>query len=217
MWYYLSSEQKNGPLSLDEIKEKVSRGDLPPDTKVWREGMVGWKNLDEVEPDEMSKPTSSMRASDTSSEIGSFQTPKIIAPHGYAGFWRRVFAYLVDLIVLVVIQTVLYAIELMLAAGVAQTLSFMVTFLFGWLYFALFESSSYQATPGKIALEIKVCDIHGQPISFARATGRHFGKILSGLILYIGFIMIAFTKRKQGLHDMIAECLVIKAPEEDED
>ena len=72
------------------------------------------------------------------------------------------------------------------------------------------ESSEYQATLGKMLLGLKVTDLKGRRISFLRATGRHFGKILSGLILGIGFFMIAFTKKKQGLHDIITECLVLK-------
>lgn len=79
-----------------------------------------------------------------------------------------------------------------------------------WLYFAIMESSTHQGTLGKIALGIKVTDIQGNRISFARATGRYFGKILSGLVLMIGFIMAGFTEKKQALHDILADCLVIK-------
>ncbi|GER06983.1 hypothetical protein JCM17843_12930 [Kordiimonadales bacterium JCM 17843] len=80
----------------------------------------------------------------------------------------------------------------------------------GWLYFALMESSEKQATLGKAAIGIKVTDMNGQRISFLRAIGRHFGKILSTIILMIDYVVILFTKRKQGLHDMIAGCLVLK-------
>ena len=79
-----------------------------------------------------------------------------------------------------------------------------------WLYFALMESSSKQATLGKMALGIRVTDVNGNRIGFGRATGRHFAKILSGLILGIGFLMAAFTEKKQALHDMIAGTLVVK-------
>jgi uncharacterized RDD family membrane protein YckC len=79
----------------------------------------------------------------------------------------------------------------------------------GWVYFAGFESSHMQATPGKAALGLKVTDLNGNQIGFGTATGRYFGRILSG-ILYIGYIMVAFTERKQGLHDMLAGTLVVK-------
>jgi uncharacterized RDD family membrane protein YckC len=79
-----------------------------------------------------------------------------------------------------------------------------------WLYDALTTSSSWQATVGKKVLRLKVTDEAGNRISFGRATGRFFGKLLSGMIMNIGFIMIAFTERKQGLHDMIAGTRVIR-------
>lgn len=72
------------------------------------------------------------------------------------------------------------------------------------------ESSAKQATLGKMALGIVVTDLEGARIGFGRATGRYFAKILSGLILGIGFLMAAFTERKQGLHDIIAGTLVVK-------
>jgi uncharacterized RDD family membrane protein YckC len=78
-----------------------------------------------------------------------------------------------------------------------------------WLYYSLMESSSKQGTVGKMVLNLKVVDLVGNKISFGRATGRFFGKFLSGLLLNIGYIMAAFTERKQALHDMLAGCLVI--------
>jgi uncharacterized RDD family membrane protein YckC len=95
----------------------------------------------------------------------------------------------------------------MVAGGMMML--FVVIAAAGWLYFALMESSSKQGTLGKMALSIVVTDVNGNRITFGRATGRYFGKILSGLILYIGYIMVAFTEKKQGLHDMIAGTLVV--------
>jgi uncharacterized RDD family membrane protein YckC len=76
-------------------------------------------------------------------------------------------------------------------------------------YFAGFESSSMQATPGKRAMGLVVSDAQGRRISVLRAVGRYFAKILSSMIMFIGFIMVAFTARKQGLHDMICSTLVV--------
>jgi len=81
--------------------------------------------------------------------------------------------------------------------------------LLQWLYYALMESSSKQATLGKMALGIKVVDLNGDRVTFGKATGRYFGKIISGLILYIGFFMAGWTSKKQALHDIMAGCLVI--------
>jgi|SRR5215470_5618565 len=79
-----------------------------------------------------------------------------------------------------------------------------------WLYHAVMESSSKQATFGKLSLKIKVTDFNGNRISFLRATARHFSKIISTVILLLGFLMATFAKKKQALHDKIAGCLVVR-------
>jgi uncharacterized RDD family membrane protein YckC len=84
------------------------------------------------------------------------------------------------------------------------------TMVAAWLYFALMESSYRQATLGKMAVGIKVTNMDGGKISFLNATGRYFGKIISGMIMYVGYIMAAFTEKKQALHDMMASTLVLR-------
>lgn len=79
-----------------------------------------------------------------------------------------------------------------------------------WLYFAFFESSSKQATLGKVVMKIIVTDLEGNRISFAKATVRYWSKWLSVIILMAGFIMAAFTSKKQALHDIITKSLVIR-------
>jgi len=80
-----------------------------------------------------------------------------------------------------------------------------------WLYYAGMESSVYQGTLGKMALGLMVTDLEGRRITFGRASGRYFAKIISGLIpLGIGYAMAGFTEKKQALHDMIASCLVLR-------
>lgn len=85
-----------------------------------------------------------------------------------------------------------------------------ISTVLAWLYFALMESSAKQATLGKMALGIVVTDVNGKRISFARATGRFFSKALVSSILLVGYIMAAFTEKKQGLHDLIAGTLVMR-------
>jgi uncharacterized RDD family membrane protein YckC len=85
-----------------------------------------------------------------------------------------------------------------------------VGFILNILYEALFLSSSWQATPGKRLMGLKVVDMNFQPISFWKAAGRSLGKILSTIILYIGFIMAAFTKNKQALHDIMSGTFVVR-------
>jgi uncharacterized RDD family membrane protein YckC len=92
----------------------------------------------------------------------------------------------------------------------------MIVLIISWLYFACFESSNLQGTPGKRLMGIMVTDMDGERLSFGSATGRYLGKIISGLILGIGFIVALFTPKKQALHDLIAGTVVIirkKPPE----
>jgi uncharacterized RDD family membrane protein YckC len=108
----------------------------------------------------------------------------------YAGFWRRVAAWILDYIILIVIMMVL-AVPLSLA-GKTQQVAPLVLLMYGlvpWLYFAISESSSAQGTLGKAAAGIRVTDIQGEQLSFGRATGRYFGKILSGITMSVGFAM----------------------------
>ncbi len=130
----------------------------------------------------------------------------------YAGFWLRLVAYIIDNFVLTGLIMVVF-IPLSILSVVSENLAMAIgiPLYFGvpWLYYALMESSKTQGTLGKMALGIKVTDINGKTVSFWRATGRHFGKIVSSLIL-IGYIMIAFTGKKQGMHDIMADCLVVK-------
>ena len=85
-----------------------------------------------------------------------------------------------------------------------------ISILMGLLYFSLMESSERGATVGKMAMGLRVVTDKGERLSFPNAIGRYFAKIISAIILCIGFIMIGFTDRKRGLHDMIAGTLVIK-------
>jgi uncharacterized RDD family membrane protein YckC len=99
------------------------------------------------------------------------------------------------------------------ATGLVWTVTlgagFVVSLCGPWLYEAFMLSSEWQATVGKRAMSIVVTGLDGGRISFARATARHFSKYISAFILFIGFIMVAFTAKKQALHDMIAETLVV--------
>jgi uncharacterized RDD family membrane protein YckC len=146
----------------------------------------------------------------------------------YGGFWRRGWALVLDnFIIGVVTMPLAFALGIpMLFLGFARERdmspeafgAFMATALLvgvcgmilNWLYFALFESSARQASLGKMALGLRVTDLDGRRLSFARASGRYFATLLSKLVLGIGFLMIAFTEKKQGLHDMLAGTLVVR-------
>lgn len=136
----------------------------------------------------------------------------------YASFGLRFAALLVDQILMGCVGGLLgFAIGFALAAGSGGNLSGrewifnVVGLVIGWLYYAGLESSSQMATLGKRLVGIKVTDLEGRQIDFGRATGRHFGKILSAIPLGLGFFMMLSDPRKQTWHDKMAGCLVVKA------
>jgi len=153
-----------------------------------------------------------------------YQTPSsqpeaaLVSAYAFAGFWKRWLAYIIDGILFS--SLFFLAIFLMTgslfnysSSGEKEVMAIFGLFIFyfpaWWLYFALMESSAFQGTLGKKIVGIKVTDINGQPINFGQATGRHFSSLLSGLSFDIGYLLAAFTARKQALHDMIANTLVV--------
>src|ERR1051325_5071702 len=120
----------------------------------------------------------------------------------YATFGQRFIAIIID----VAILSLATGSVVVATFGMGVTLGFFAP----WLYEAFMMSSEWQATVGKRAMSIVVTDIDGKRVSFARATGRDFAKYVWALLLGIGFIIAAFTARRQALHDMIAETLVLK-------
>lgn len=124
----------------------------------------------------------------------------------YAGFWRRFIAAFIDGIVLAIIGAVLgYAFGGDLIVGYA------VNTVLGILYFGVFDSSEMMGTPGKALLGIVlVRDNSLERVSFKTAVIRYLLKSLSCLILMIGYLMQPFTRKRQTLHDMITETVVIK-------
>ncbi|MFP5440212.1 MAG: RDD family protein [Gammaproteobacteria bacterium] len=142
----------------------------------------------------------------------------------YAGFWARVGARLIDSVVVGGAMLAVMVGAALSGGGLEQLvkvdeqptgsgalLSVLVYLVGPWLYYALMESSSWQATLGKRAIGARVTDLNGQRISFAHATGRYFATALCYITLYIGFLMAAFTARKQALHDMATNTVVTYA------
>jgi uncharacterized RDD family membrane protein YckC len=155
----------------------------------------------------------------------------------YAGFWLRFAAYIIDQFVIgiagliiaipIIIGIVAFGFNLkgirepsdffnhdglIMVSGIIGliVLAAMIGIVMKWLYFALMESSKYGGTLGKMAVSIKVVDMDGNRISFARATGRYFSKIITNMTFFIGYIIAGFTDKKQALHDLIASCLVVQ-------
>lgn len=136
----------------------------------------------------------------------------------YAGFFKRMAAYIIDTVIYGIIS---YAIAFMLGILLALTtsanpdglafslISMLITLGCYLTYYVGTESSAWQATIGKKIMGLKVTDVYGRRISFWRSLGRNLGMIISGIILFIGYLMCFWTQKKQCLHDKMAGCLVV--------
>jgi uncharacterized RDD family membrane protein YckC len=154
----------------------------------------------------------------------------------YASFGRRFVALIIDGIIIGIIQSIIITpILALLGFGIASEVAdgggsmdeaaaigmigaiiatmgsvMLIVYAISIFYYAIMESSKTQGSVGKLAMGIKVTDMNGERISFAKGLIRAIGKIISGMILCIGYLMAAFTDKKQGLHDMIASTVVVK-------
>jgi len=136
---------------------------------------------------------------------------------GHAGFWKRLVAAIIDgfavMFLAIVFGFFLGLCVLLVGLDSESKGVELISEIFGTLlmplYFILMEASSTQSTLGKLAMGIFVCDANGNRLTIGRAALRYFSKILSALILGIGFLMAAFTENKQALHDKIANCYVM--------
>lgn len=203
---------------------------------------VGQANPGEPAEPAVATPVSTSSPADTyaatpSPPVQTWQPPVAIQPTstvGYAGFWLRFVAAIIDGLILLAVRKILFlpfGIRTGMGMGMGgifrggrqpQDFSALMPMLglmfriaiisasIQWLYFSLMESSVWQATLGKKALGLTVTDLEGRRISFGRATGRYFAKILSTLTIGIGYLMAGFTAKKQALHDMIAGTLVLR-------
>lgn len=211
-WHYEKNNQAKGPIPKSELLELIHQGKLTDSNLVWTSGMGDWKSISSIpelqfniQSEEKNKSKSSPPPpldTETKPDSNKFN---------YAGFWFRAGALFIDTIIFTLAYSVLLISTNSATTTVDPSPLASLFSLFGpWLYFAIMESSNTQATLGKMALGLRVTDLSGNKIGFGKATGRYFGKIISSFILLIGYFMAGFTKRKQTLHDMMANCLVIK-------
>jgi uncharacterized RDD family membrane protein YckC len=147
-----------------------------------------------------------------------------IVGENYAGFWIRFVAHIIDGIILTVVLYASLIAFALLAIGTTSTnysrtpdytamgIMFILWFFFAivvvWLYYAVQESSSAQATVGKRAVNIIVTDLNGNRVGFGTASIRIIVKSIP-IVGSIGCVMIGFSANKQGLHDMAASTYVI--------
>lgn len=224
--------ERHGPYTEEDIRQWLRSGKVSREDLGWRDGLADWQPLSVLFPDEVPSepPAADNPYAAPAAPMSSLPQTNAAALEDYAGFWKRLAAFILDTIILSIafkligtffgISAAEEAMKQQMLGGtslldayrgfymhtwVYSTLTTVIT----WLYFATLESSAWQATVGKLALGIRVTDNAGHRISFARGLGRYAAKLLSYIILLIGFLMIAFTARKQGLHDFIAGTLVL--------
>jgi uncharacterized RDD family membrane protein YckC len=225
-----------GPFTRAQVADKLQRGEFSLDDLAFVEGLAQWTPLRDVlaKIDATSAPplTAPPIAVPAYSYAATMQPPSHLI---YAGFWLRFAAVFLDGLIVGIPMMIVggiiggiygftYAtshpggkVGFMDADGnlnvsfiIMEICLILFSLVVKWLYFALQESSSAQATLGKRAMGIQVTNLEGQRIGFGQASGRFFGKIISGMTLLIGYMMAGFTERKQALHDMIAGTLVVR-------
>ncbi|MDR2013988.1 MAG: RDD family protein [Rhodanobacter sp.] len=195
--FVLLDNTPRGPLPRVLAEQRVQQGLWTDSILVAEVGSTVWRPYRELDTPVV-KPLPAPLPPSPAMEAGVLPAGAAI----HAGFWRRCAAYTLDNLVLVPL----------LIISILPFVGWIIASLGRWLYFALMESSSWQATLGKRVMGIKVVDDHGRRIEFGRATGRHFGAILSCIIFDIGYMMAGWNGRKQALHDMVAgTCVVFDA------
>lgn len=257
-WYYSDAQRtQHGPVTAADLAALHTKGQLPAETLVWREGMSEWKPWREmirevIAGDAPGDPRAEalVRAAEAAPDDGAYRPyavaesspyappqARVDANQGpvvtggrvvYAGFWKRVAASFIDSFIATALSYMVQ-IPLMLVFGVGMAglggsgsdpfgtgmgiamigLIYVVAIGIPLLYFSWMHSSANQASLGKMAVGIKVVRTDGQRITFWRAFGRYFAYMLGGFTLGIGYVIAAFTDRKQAMHDMICDTLVV--------
>ena len=235
-WYYAVGGASYGPVSEQDLKALARQGQFQRDDYVYAEYLGDWVRADSIYGLFDAAGGYGVQAETPVAQDAGVAPPPMAGPQAirryvnYAGFWIRFAAVFIDGLVLAVPGCVLAGImmailiPIMANAGsgsggsgpdsavmaIVQVFANLGSVVISWLYFGFMESSKWQATLGKRAVGIFVTDLQGNPISFGRASGRYFASILSGLVLSIGYIIGAFTERKQTLHDMIVGTVVVE-------
>jgi len=209
-WYYAAAGNQVGPIDETELNRLVTQGMVRADTLVWHEGLASWQPLGVVR--------------------GMAPAMAAVAGRHYGGFWIRFVARLIDGIIVGIANAIIRIPFLLLfglgAGGLGRGRDLGDGMIFGpalagflgistliglaiGVAYEVYFLSAHGATPGKMALGLKVIRADGGPISPMLALARYFASWVSAIILMIGYIMAAFDPEKRALHDRICETRVI--------
>jgi uncharacterized RDD family membrane protein YckC len=235
-WYYANDGQREGPVAAEELARLVVRGTVKADTLVWRAGMAEWQEWQAVAPTvtlpavEDEPPPLQREIAPTFERRAEFQPtapgPATDTGLPYAGFWIRLPAKLLDALILGLVGNVIGGVifaeqarelqginpEDPAALGLAFSMLgnfFLLSLALGLVYHWFFLAK-FAATPGKLALGLRIVRDDGSPLSHGQIIGRFFTEYLSALILYIGYLIAAFDDEKRTLHDYLCKTRVIR-------
>lgn len=225
--------ERNGPYKEADVREWLRTGQASGGDLGWYDGLADWQPLSVLFPDAL--PPVSEPGPTAPPPIATQPLPQTttVSLEDYAGFWQRFGAWIIDYIILLVPSSVIAV-----SMGASQAFEHLMTQIqsgtpgataaaeyaaairpasmimigIGFVYYVVFEASKWQATPGKMALSLRVTDMDGNRLSLGRSAARNAIRLLNavtGLIPFAFYIVVAFSQRKQGLHDMLAKALVL--------
>lgn len=225
--------ERHGPYQEEQVKEWLRSGQLSPEDLGWYEGLADWRPLSLLFPQDKPAPAPNPYGPPPLQQTQPAQPTNRVAHFDYASFWQRFGAWVIDLLILMIPSMIVtYALggveaykhlldQIQAGADMATALrdyakategANVVALAITFLYYAIFEASKLQATPGKLALRLRVTDLNGQRITLGRSAARNVVRLLGavfGLIPIICYLAITWTQRKQGLHDLWASTFVL--------
>lgn len=230
VWWYANGDKKIGAISLNELLQQLVSDQINLETLVWKQGWENWLKLrdaEEIHPQVLETiraqqakippplPPSISGPTPIPHQLSSVSTAPSSSPANvsvvYAGFWERFAAGWIDCMVLLFSYIPYWIISAVKGQNHPSVLiGLLFAFIVSAIYFTKMESGESGASYGKRWVGIKVLDIQGNRISKSRAFTRWIAHFLSYITLYIGFLIQPFTVRKQALHDMVANTVIIQ-------
>ena len=239
-WYYITEGRSHGPVDSGQLLALSDAAIVRPETRVWHQGMSDWQPLNASETVQITlrtcsrchqrRPDSEMLTYCNQEICGACKSAflqcirdgvSLAVPPTYAGFTIRLLAWFVDAVTLLAFTTPL----LLLLEGLAPPPTSLVLVIVSWMAIALaggiltaaiqmlYETlfvGYYGATPGKMACGLKIVRPDGSPLTFRRAFARYWGKVLTGMTMGIGFLLIAIDSQCRSMHDFICDTRVVR-------
>lgn len=224
--------ERHGPYKEEDVRQWLRSGQVSGDDLAWYDGLADWQPLSALFPDELRREPAGVEAS-PSPAFTPLPRVNEAALEDYAGFWKRFGAWVIDYLILLVPVSII-AVSMgatvafehfmtQLHSGVAPSVAVveyskavrpasLVALVIGFVYYAAFECSKWQATPGKLAIGMRVTSLDGHRIGFGRSLARNAVRLvnmITALLPLICYLAVAWTMRKQGFHDMLAKTLVL--------